>query len=303
MGSVRILDVRRDGGRRVSYEVRRWASSPGPIAGVVLGALLSVGGLYYAREIEPEDVEVVPVSLVLPRLAPKFDGYRIAQISDLHADDWMTPGRLLALVKLINTEAPDLVVITGDFATYSPFRSMIRHVPALVDPLRRVGAPDGAVALLGNHDHRTNPAVVRRALAAGGVTELHNAVLSLRRGGAVLHLCGLDSALEGVVRLDRVLEGLPEGDAAILLVHEPNFAEISAETGRFDLQLSGHSHGGQVCVPLLRSIVAPRLSRKYLSGLYRVGGMFLYTNRGLGAHPRLRFGCRPEITVFTLRAP
>ena len=268
----------------------------------MLGALLGAGGLYYAREVEPEDVEIVPVSLDVPRLAPQFDGYRIVQISDLHADDWMTPGRLLGLVELVNAEAPDLVAITGDFATFSRFRSLIRHVPGLVAPLRRLRAPDGAVAVLGNHDHRTNVAVVRHTLAAGGVIELSNVVKSLRRGGAALHLCGVDSALKGVVRLDRVLEELPEGDAAILLAHEPNFADASSGTGRFDLQLSGHSHGGQVFLPLLRSIVAPRLSRKYLSGLYKVNGMFLYTNRGLGSHPRLRFGCRPEITIFTLKS-
>ena len=268
----------------------------------MLGALLGVAALYYAREVEPEDVEIVPVSLKLPRLAPQFDGYRIAHISDLHATGWMTPGRLLRLVELVNAEAPDLVAITGDFATYSRFRWKTRHVPGLAAPLRRLRAPDGAIAVLGNHDHKTNAAVVQQALVAGGLIELSNAVKSLRRSDAALHLCGVDSTLKGVVRLDRVLEELPEGGAAILLAHEPDLADVSAQTARFDLQLSGHSHGGQVFQPRLRSIVAPRLSRKYLSGLYKVGGMLLYTTRGLGSHPRLRFGCRPEITIFTLKS-
>ena len=286
----------------MTRKLARWASSPKPIAGAVLGTLLGAAALYYAREVEPEDVEVVPVSLVLPRLAPQFDGYRIAQISDLHATGWMTPGRLLRLVELVNAEVPDLVAITGDFATYSRLRSKIRHVPGLVAPLRRLRAPDGAIAVLGNHDHKTNAAVVRQALAYGGVIELSNTLKSLRRDDAALHLCGVDSALKGVVRLDRLLEELPEGDTAILLAHEPDFADVSSQTGRFDLQLSGHSHGGQMFLPLLRTIVAPRLSRRYLSGLYRAGDMLLYTNRGLGSHPRLRFGCRPEITLLTLKS-
>ncbi|MDP8952231.1 MAG: metallophosphoesterase [Actinomycetota bacterium] len=214
----------------------------------------------------------------------------------------MTPGRLLRLVELVNAEAPDLVAITGDFATYSRFRSRIRHVPGLVAPLRRLHAPDGRFAVLGNHAHKTNVAVVRQALAPGGVIELSNAVESLRRDGVALHLCGVDSALKGAVHLDRILEELPEGDAAILLAHEPDFADASALTGRFDLQLSGHSHGGQMFLPLLRTIVAPRLSRRYLNGLYRVGDMLLYTNRGLGSHPRFRLGCRPEITILTLKS-
>ncbi|HEY0129722.1 MAG TPA: metallophosphoesterase [Rubrobacteraceae bacterium] len=272
------------------------------LLGAALGVLL-LGGLVYVRKVEPEDVEVVPVSLVLPRLDAVFEGYRIAQISDIHADGWMTPGRVLSLVNLVNAEAPDLVAITGDFATYSRFRSLIRHASRLVAPLRRLQATNGVVAVLGNHDHKTDARTVRRVLAASGVIELHNAVLTLRRGGESLYLCGVDDLKEGTPRLDRALEGLSEEGAAVLLAHEPDFADESAATGRFDLQLSGHSHGGQVGVPLLRYPFLPKLSRKYPTGLYRVGDMFLYTNRGLGAHPRFRFNCRPEITVFTLRSP
>jgi hypothetical protein len=270
--------------------------------GAALGVLL-LGGFVYVGKIEPEDVEIVPVSLVLPRLDAKFDGYRIAQISDIHADDWMTPGRVLGLMNLVNLEAPDLVAITGDFATYSRFRSLIQPASRLVAPLRRLHAPDGVVAVLGNHDHKTDTRTVRRVLAASGVVELHNAVLTLCRGGAALHFCGLDDVREGTPDLHRTWRELPEEGAAILLIHEPDFADESAATGRFDLQLSGHSHGGQVGLPLLRYPFLPKLSRKYPAGLYRVGEMFLYTNRGLGAHPRFRFNCRPEITVFTLRSP
>ena len=272
------------------------------LLGAALGALL-LGGLVYVRKVEPEDVEVVPVSLVLPRLDAAFEGYRIAQISDIHADGWMTPGRVLSLVNLVNAEAPDLVTITGDFATYSRFRFLIRHASRLIAPLRRLQATDGVVAVLGNHDHKTDARTVRRVLAASGVIELHNAVLTLRRGGESLYLCGVDDLKEGTPRLDRALEGLSEEGAAVLLAHEPDFADESAATGRFDLQLSGHSHGGQVGVLILRYPFLPKLSRQYPTGLYRVGDMFLYTNRGLGAHPRFRFNCRPEITVFTLRSP
>ena len=278
--------------------ILRWAFSK-----AVPGALLGAVGLYYARKVEPANVEIVPVSLVLPRLDPQFDGYRIAQISDLHADDWMTSGRLLDLVKLVNAQAPDLVVITGDFASYSHFRSTIRYVPKLASPLRRLRAPDGVLAVLGNHDHRTDAGVVRRVLARGDVMELRNAVRTLRRDGATLHLCGVDSVHRGMDRFERVLKGLPEEGAAILLSHEPDFADTSAKSNRFDLQLSGHSHGGQTRLPLVRWLVLPKYARRYPDGLYEVDGMFLYTNRGTGTHPRLRILCRPEITIFTLRAP
>jgi hypothetical protein len=118
----------------------------------------------------------------------------------------------------------------------------------------------------------------------------------------MLHLAGVDDVWESQDRLDLVLEALPDAGAAILLAHEPDFADVSAAAGRFDLQLSGHSHGGQVIFPLRGPLVLPRYARKYPIGLYQVGGMLQYTNRGLGMiPPRVRFNCRPEVTVFTLR--
>ncbi len=102
-------------------------------------------------------------------------------------------------------------------------------------------------------------------------------------------------------RLDKVLEALPEEGAAILLAHEPDFADESAATGRFDLQLSGHSHGGQVAIPFLGPLRLPLMGRKYPLGLYKVGRMTLYTNRGIGTVGLpVRFFARPEITVLTL---
>lgn len=300
-------------------DVHRTARRLAPL--VALAGAVAGAGLYYGHEVEPADVEVVSVELALPRLETPFDGYRIAHVSDLHADGWMTPGRVLKLVELVNARAPDLVVITGDFATYSLLHGpRIHHVPKLAAPLRRLRAPDGVLAVLGNHDHKTDdgvpqralgatrkehdvPETVRRVLAAAEVTELRNTVHMLRRGEAALHLCGVDSAYWDEDRLGSVLGELPERGAAVLLVHEPDFAERSAAPGRFDLQLSGHSHGGQVRLPLLGPPLLPPLGRRYPGGLYRVKDMLLYTNRGLGNHPRLRLNCRPEITLLTLRSP
>ena len=159
------------------------------------------------------------------------------------------------------------------------------------------------MAVLGNHDHWSGPDEVRRVVRDGGTTDLSNAARTLRHGGSELHVAGVDSVMEGEDRLDEVLDGLPGSGAAVLLAHEPDCADKSAAAGRFDLQLSGHSHGGQVRVPLFGPPVLPPLAEKYPEGLYGVGGMLLYTNRGLGMlPPRVRFYCPPEITVFTLRA-
>ena len=263
-------------------------------------ALVGAGGLLYAREVEPRRLEVVRLELALPRLAAAFDGYRVVQIGDLHLDDWSRPARLDRIAEMVNDERPDLVVITGDFASYSARKL---DTGRLVGALRRLWAPDGVLAILGNHDYLTDVKLIRRCIREAGLTELINEAVTLERGGSGLHVAGIDDVMEGRSRLDLVLQSLPVTGAAVLLAHEPDFADVAAATGRFDLQLSGHSHGGQVRVPLLGRAVLPPFSQRYTRGLHRVGGMLVYTNRGLGTvHARLRFGCRPEITALTLRS-
>lgn len=263
-----------------------------------------MGGLFYARRVEPERVVVERVSLTLPRLAPAFDGYRIVQISDVHLDGWMTARRLRRVVDLANEQRPDLISLTGDFVTRSPFYSTAHLAPLLVGPLAELRAPDGVLAVLGNHDNRAGAKAIRRALRDAGIVELDNRVRTLKRGGDALHVAGVDSFYMGLDRLDLVLEGLPDRGCAVLLAHEPDFADESAATGRFDLQLSGHSHGGQVRLPFLGPLALPAFGRRYPAGLYELDGMRLYTNRGVGVTlARLRANCPPEITVLTLRAP
>ena len=273
--------------------------SPKKAAGVI-GATLVAGGLFYANKIEPQNVEVEPVSLVLPRLDKEFDGYRIVQISDIHMDGWMSFERLSGLMKLVNEQRPDLIAMTGDLVT----AEAKRDDRELVDALSLLEAPDGAVAVLGNHDYIADENLVRRIIRDGGLTELSNDFVTLRRGAGTLHVAGVDDFYRRRARLDLILNRLPEDGAAVLLAHEPDFAEVSAPTGRFDLQLSGHTHGGQFRLPLVGPVMRPRVGRIYPGGLYNVDGMLQYTNRGLGMlKPYLRFNCRPEITVFTLLTP
>jgi predicted MPP superfamily phosphohydrolase len=158
-------------------------------------------------------------------------------------------------------------------------------------------------AVLGNHDYWTDAETVHHILSSTGIKDLTNDVFTLKREDESLHLCGVDDIWEGSPRLDDVVSRLGDDSAAILLAHEPDFADTSAATGRFDLQLSGHTHGGQVVFPFIGAPVLPYLGRKYGSGLYKVGGMFQYTNRGVGmARLPLRINCPPEITVFVLES-
>ncbi|HEY1013450.1 MAG TPA: hypothetical protein VGE07_12145, partial [Herpetosiphonaceae bacterium] len=107
-------------------------------------------------------------------------------------------------------------------------------------------------------------------------------------------------------RLRRLAAALPAEGAAVLLAHEPDIADLAAGTpfapGRFDLQLSGHSHGGQVRLPALGAPILPPYGQKYPAGLYQIGRLQLYTCRGVGSPRRIRFNCRPELAMLTLRA-
>lgn len=266
---------------------------------MTLGATaLGAGGLGYATAVEPDWVEIRRITLRLRRLSRAFHGYRVAQISDIHINDWMRD-RLPGIVDLINVQRPDLVAVTGDFVTNRPRR----YARALIAGLTPLRARDGVVAVLGNHDHWTSPSTVRSIIRDSGAIEIGNRIHTVRRGDATLHVAGIDDYMVSADRLDLVLARMPAEGAAILLVHEPDFADISAPTGRFDLQISGHSHGGQIRFPLIGAPVLPDLGRKYPMGLYRVGNMLQYTNRGLGTLGlHVRLNCRPEITVFMLEA-
>jgi predicted MPP superfamily phosphohydrolase len=180
----------------------------------------------------------------------------------------------------------------------------VTYTKGLPGVLRLLTPRDATLAILGNHDHWTDARLIRQLIREGGAIDICNAVYTVRRGNRQLHIGGVDDIWEHKDDLPTVLKALPGDEAAILLAHEPDFADTSAATGRFDLQLSGHSHGGQVAIPLFGPPILPRLGQKYPNGLYQVGSMFQYTNRGLGVvSPRVRFNCRPEITIFTLESP
>ncbi|UKO96610.1 metallophosphoesterase [Nostoc sp. UHCC 0870] len=256
--------------------------------------------LLYAKVIEPNWIEIKSLQLTLPHLASEFNGYRIVQISDIHRDQWMNTRRLKHIVHLVNQQHPDLVAITGDLVT----RNLPGLIPSLKPALEELTPRDRTVAILGNHDHENDTKAIIKILKQSGVFDLNNTVYTLQRGNAILNIAGVDDVGMGKDRLDLVLQQLPPQGAAILLAHEPDFATTSAATARFDLQLSGHSHGGQIRLPFVKPLILPPWGEKYYSGEYEVGKMLLYTNRGVGMTGlHLRLFARPEITIFTLSSP
>jgi len=266
--------------------------------------LLAIDRTGYRSLMESDWPKVETVRLRLPRLPRVFSGFRAAQISDIHMGGWMSLDRFQRVADSISVQKPDVVLITGDFLMGHSFTVASRQsLKDLMDVLSPLASSIPSFAVLGNHDYWTNSEAIREVLRACGITDLTNAVFTLTRGGENLHLCGVDDVWKGDVRLDDVIAQLSDNGAAILLAHEPDFADISAATGKFDLQVSGHTHGGQIVIPFYGPPKLPYLGRKYPNGLYKVGNMFQYTNRGVGINRlALRFNCPAEITLFELES-
>ncbi len=272
------------------------------ISGLVM-LVAAAGGAYFLKD-ESDWLDVQQVRLVLPRLPVSFSGIRIAQVSDIHLGGWMNIERLKQVFAIVKTLAPNIVALTGDFVLSrfgeSTSQADLRGMEA---ELKNVAAQCQTLAVLGNHDHWADTPKILSMFQRSGVRVLVNAVQTVQIGKEFINFAGVDDVYVGQNRIEKVLEKLPEQGCAILMVHEPDFADESAATGRFDLQISGHSHGGQVNLPLLGAPVLPRFGRKYPQGLYQVGSMYQYTNRGVGmTPPYIRINCRPEITVFTLES-
>jgi predicted MPP superfamily phosphohydrolase len=273
-------------------------------------AAAAAGALAVAADaaiFEPNDPKLVQIEIALERLPAVWDGLRVVQLSDFHYDPYFSVVPIRKAISVVNGLRPDLVVLTGDFVTAQTFGLDHDQSSAdVIDPcaslLAQLQSPLGSLAVLGNHDVISDHERIVRALETRGIPVLRNRSTAFARAGARLWFAGTDDVLEGHANLPLTLQGIPPEEPVILLAHEPDFA-VHAARFPVDLQLSGHSHGGQIRIPLLGAPVLPPLARRYPWGLHRIGGLTLYTNVGIGtiALP-VRFLCPPEITLITLRA-
>jgi len=263
------------------------------LTGVGATTLACLGGSAYAAWVEPRRLTLERVTLTLPGLPPHLEGLRLALLSDLHRGPCVEQEQIARAVEMSRAEAPDLVLLTGDFVYCSA-----AFAASCAEELARLDPPGGVHACLGNHDHWTDPDRVASALEEAGVEVLRNRAVEVDDG---LWVAGVDDVWERHADLETALADVPAGATIVLLVHEPDFADTVAADGRVTLQLSGHSHGGQVRLPLLGPPVLPYLGRRYPAGLYHVGPMQLYVTRGVGLIvPPIRFNCRPEVTLLEM---
>jgi uncharacterized protein len=257
--------------------------------------------------VESNYPHLVRTDIPLVRLPESFNGFTIAQLSDFHYDRHFSVVAIRKAVRTVNDLKPDVVVLTGDFVTAPAIltRSSRRRAANTAAPcaaiLQELEAPLGRFAVLGNHDRQAGGERITSILAEQQIPLLRNRSVPLQRGADRIWLVGIDDALKGRPDLEAAIAKVPAAETKILLVHEPDFADESS-LSPIDLQLSGHSHGGQIWIPGIGAPWLPPLSRKYPRGMYKVGNLTLYTNIGLGTiRVPVRINCQPEVTLITLR--
>ena len=282
---------------------RKLAQGLGPFAlerffsvNACIGTLISAVGLGERGLLNTLDVRVEEHDVVIPGLPESFQGFRLMQLADLHCD---LDSRIMERIAAgIATTPHDAVVLTGDYHNdvRKPFDNSLdamRRLIPLLHPLR--------FAVLGNHDFLEKVAPLEEA----GLPFLLNEATAIERGGKRLWICGIDDPhFFRTHDLAKARSVIPAGEPSILLSHSPETYREAARCG-YDLHLSGHTHGGQICapggIPIYRN--APGCRRDHLAGSWREGKMTGYTSRGTGsAGVVARFHCPPEITVHILLA-
>lgn len=269
---------------------------------IILVILTAISLYYYARHIEPGLLGIEYHTVRSSAVTKDLDGIRILQFSDLHLGEFYSLTELEQLVKRMNELKPDLVVFTGDLVdNFSKYPTKGNIAPIL----KQIEAPLGKYAVYGNHDQGGGgKRIYRKLLEESNFRLLVNEQDTIPIRNSTLTIAGLDDFLLGSPKIEKTLQPLPKDGFTLLLAHEPDIAD-RVKKYPIDLQLSGHSHGGQVKLPLYGSVYTPPLAQKYKEGIYSILGtkkpMTLYVNRGIGV-TRLpfRFISVPELAIFTL---
>jgi len=260
-------------------------------------------GLLYGRL----DVEVVRQRIRLARLPKVFEGFRIAQLSDVHIGPFTTADYIRHCVTITNGLKPDLVVLTGDYISWDP-----QAEGEAVRAMAGLRAPHGVFGCLGNHEQEGEiEESITRLFAAQGIRILRQARAAIRLSSETLNLIGIDEPRgedeewerDVYRRLQQVKGLVMPGTVNILLLHYPAVFDYVTELGiAIDLTLAGHTHGGQLSLDFVqRGLNLGRMVTHYVSGWYEKGGRQLYVNRGIGTTGfPIRLGARPEISVFEL---
>ena len=251
------------------------------------------------KKFSENNIDLVEIDIELEDLGWNFNNFKILNLTDIHLGQWINPEYLDEVIDYVNTLNVDIVTLTGDYFSYN----LEDYDKSLEKSFKKLTSKEGKFGVLGNHDHWMSASKIREIFKNSDIIDLSNDVYTFEKDGDFLNLCGVDSSTVCADNLDEVIIKMPKNIPSILLSHEPDFAEQSSQTELFDLQISGHSHGGQFIIPKFETTPfrGPN-STKYPVGLYKIGNMNQYTSKGLGTNSfRIRVNCKPEITIITLK--
>jgi uncharacterized protein len=269
----------------------------------VLGFLgLSSGAYFYSKHLEPSMLNIKREKIYSPKVPNSFENKKILQFGDTHLGFHYDLDQLEKLVKTMNDLNPDIVVFTGDLVdnpetyTYGDFEKCAAI-------LSKIQAPLGKFWIYGNHDHGGyGTETLKVIMNLGGFQLLQNESMIISQGNDRINLIGMDDVLLGRPDLHMAIQNVNFNYLTIMLCHEPDYADYIVEFP-IDIQFSGHSHGGQIRIPFVGSLITPTLADKYVDGKYTLGNqpLQLFVSRGIGT-TRLpyRFLCKPEINLYTL---
>ncbi len=285
---LRIFALLRRDKLRLNLRTRRFLAGCAGLAVLILGC---------AAWLEARNLGVTRLEIPLQGLPPEMDGFSIVQVSDLHYGMLVENGQLMLVVQRVNELKPDLVVITGDLVDEG-----VSHMEEMAQPLGQLKSRHGVLAVTGNHEYYAGVNRAVEIMKSAGVEVLRNEMKVLPSG---LQFLGVDDPTgsrrtgDPAADLEKQLSRLDRGKPSILLYHQPIYFQKAASSG-VGLQLSGHTHGGQ----LYPIIYISRMIYPRTPGLHRVGASILYVSRGAGTWgPPMRLGSPPEIVHITLRSP
>jgi predicted MPP superfamily phosphohydrolase len=250
----------------------------------------------YARFVEPYHYSISETDVFIRDLPERFEGFRITQLTDIHHSRILGIGDIRRMISIAQRTKPDMFVLTGDYTT-----TYRRFIEPCAEALSQLNAPEGVWAVLGNHDHYTDPELTTRALRRHRIEVMDNFHTTVQRGPDAIQLSGIDDWTWNAVDWTRAFSGLKPETPTILLSHQPSVLDLP-QTQNVSLILSGHTHGGQLRLPFLGAPArfATR-DLKYDRGLFRKGETQLYVSSGTGVIGLpLRLGVRPEIAVLRL---
>ncbi|MCP8616029.1 metallophosphoesterase [Salirhabdus salicampi] len=271
-----------------------------------LFGLFGIGGgtYYYAKHLEPAMIHIQRDSIQSDSIPADFHNVKIVQFGDTHIGFHYDIDQLEHLVKEINAEKPHIVLFSGDLVD-NPMQLLHSEFRRIVNVLTKISGPYGKFWIYGNHDHGGyGTETIAKLMEESDFQLLQNESSEIQIGNSKINIAGLDDVILGKPDLNKTFADINLNTFTLLLCHEPDYADHTVQHP-IDLQLSGHSHGGQVRIPFYGHLYSPPFARKYVDRQYTIGQypLQLFITRGVGT-TRLpyRFLCKPEFNVYTLQS-